>query len=98
MEELDKCNDKNREFVCSCSKAYLSYAALFTHIKHKHNGQVHPTLSRPLDPLSGPVPNAKEEDLRNRVPTKMPVSKISKLCLVLGFRVPTKICLISSWK
>ena len=27
---------KSRDFICSCGKAYLSYAALFTHIKQKH--------------------------------------------------------------
>ena len=31
---------KNRNFICSCGKAYLSYAALFTHIKQKHDGKV----------------------------------------------------------
>ena len=41
MEELDRTSEKNREFVCACGKAYLSYAALFTHIKQKHNGQVY---------------------------------------------------------
>lgn len=25
------------EFVCLCGKAYLSYAAAYTHIKYKHN-------------------------------------------------------------
>lgn len=29
-----------RSFVCSCGKDYLSYAALFTHIKQKHDGKV----------------------------------------------------------
>jgi hypothetical protein len=32
--------EKNRNFICSCGKAYLSYAALFTHIKQKHGGKV----------------------------------------------------------
>ncbi len=27
---------KAREFGCPCGKSYLSYAALFTHIKQKH--------------------------------------------------------------
>lgn len=31
---------KNREFICACGKNYLSYAALFTHIKQKHDGKV----------------------------------------------------------
>lgn len=27
---------KSRDYICACGKAYLSYAALFTHIKQKH--------------------------------------------------------------
>ena len=27
-----------RNFVCGCSKAYLSYPALYTHVKNKHDG------------------------------------------------------------
>lgn len=29
-----------RNFKCPCGKSYLSYPALFTHIKLKHNGKV----------------------------------------------------------
>lgn len=38
--ELEALQSKNRNFICSCQKAYLSYAALFTHIKQKHGGKV----------------------------------------------------------
>lgn len=31
---------KNRDFACACGKKYFSYAALFTHIKQKHDGKV----------------------------------------------------------
>ena len=31
---------KPRNFKCPCGKTYLSYAALFTHIKQKHEGKV----------------------------------------------------------
>ena len=31
----------NRDFKCPCGKSYLSYPALFTHVKQKHNGKVH---------------------------------------------------------
>ena len=31
---------KARDFKCPCGKTYLSYAALFTHIKQKHDGKV----------------------------------------------------------
>lgn len=30
----------NRNFICGCGKSYLSYPALYTHIKQKHNGIV----------------------------------------------------------
>ena len=30
----------NRDYICPCGKSYLSYPALFTHIKIKHNGRV----------------------------------------------------------
>lgn len=29
---------KKRNYVCGCGKNYLSYAALYTHAKTKHNG------------------------------------------------------------
>ncbi len=33
-------NDQNkRDFNCGCGKRYLSYPALYTHIKTKHNGK-----------------------------------------------------------
>ncbi len=33
-------NDCNgRDYVCGCGKTYLSYPALYTHIKTKHNGK-----------------------------------------------------------
>lgn len=33
-------NDANgRDYVCGCGKTYLSYPALYTHIKTKHNGK-----------------------------------------------------------
>ena len=34
-----KRNDlENRDFTCGCGKAYLSYPALYTHLKQKHKG------------------------------------------------------------
>lgn len=29
----------NRNFTCGCGKAYLSYPALYTHLKQKHDGK-----------------------------------------------------------
>lgn len=40
MNEEDPSNLKSRDFICACGKNYLSYAALFTHIKQKHEGKV----------------------------------------------------------
>ena len=30
--------DQDKKFVCGCKKTYLSYAALYTHTKVKHQG------------------------------------------------------------
>lgn len=47
---------KHREFICPCGKGYFSYAALFTHVKQKHQGKVLlPPLSPP-DRSSSPNP------------------------------------------
>ena len=27
-----------RNYLCGCGKAYLSYPALYTHVKNKHTG------------------------------------------------------------
>ena len=29
----------NRNYTCGCGKSYLSYPALYTHLKQKHNGK-----------------------------------------------------------
>ena len=31
-------DDQGRDYICGCGKKYLSYPALYTHIKTKHNG------------------------------------------------------------
>jgi len=31
---------EGRDFVCFCGKAYLSYSALYTHSKVKHNEKI----------------------------------------------------------
>lgn len=31
-------DEDGRDFLCGCGKRYLSYPALYTHIKTKHNG------------------------------------------------------------
>ena len=32
-------DEEGRDYQCGCGKRYLSYPALYTHIKTKHNGQ-----------------------------------------------------------
>lgn len=44
----------NRDYICPCGKSYLSYPALFTHIKIKHNGRVYLDIDRHQDKLSSP--------------------------------------------
>ena len=34
-----KNDNQGRDFRCGCGKRYLSYPALYTHIKTKHNGE-----------------------------------------------------------
>lgn len=40
MEDDDASQLKTRDYICACGKNYLSYPALFTHIKQKHDGKV----------------------------------------------------------
>lgn len=35
-----KPRDADRAYGCPCGKTYLSYPALFTHVKQKHEGKV----------------------------------------------------------
>lgn len=48
MSADSKNSDTKRQYGCPCGKTYLSYPALFTHVKHKHNGKVRFLLCRPL--------------------------------------------------
>ena len=36
--------EAERKFGCPCGKWYLSYPALFTHVKQKHDGKVEGVL------------------------------------------------------
>lgn len=38
LKRRSKKDKIGRNFVCGCQKKYLSYPALYTHIKTKHNG------------------------------------------------------------
>lgn len=63
---------KNREFICACGKNYLSYAALFTHIKQKHDGKVLIYLFRRQGLLLDP-----DQKEREAVPARTLMLKIS---------------------
>ena len=39
--------EAERKFGCPCGKWYLSYPALFTHVKQKHDGKVNNILGSP---------------------------------------------------
>jgi len=36
-KRVRNCNGQ-RDYICGCSKAYLSYPAIYTHVRNKHNG------------------------------------------------------------
>lgn len=67
----DYANYKNREFICACGKNYLSYAALFTHIKQKHEGKVTSLLLRHRAPSYAQDHKGREDAL-----AKIPMWKI----------------------
>lgn len=52
----------NRDYICPCGKSYLSYPALFTHIKIKHNGRVKDDLDRHQDKSSSRAPSTPTEE------------------------------------
>ncbi len=63
---------KPRNFKCPCGKSYLSYAALFTHIKQKHEGKVTPYSPRLPEKSSNLLPFTKNEvglpSSQNKIP------------------------------
>ncbi len=69
MEEEEVGNQKTRDFICACGKNYLSYAALFTHIKQKHDGKVCFKLFQ----APGPIVRPRSERKRGR-PRKNPLN------------------------
>ena len=38
MKRKLKVKTAQRNYICGCSKSYLSYPALYTHVKIKHDG------------------------------------------------------------
>ncbi len=72
-------DQEGRSFLCTCGKRYLSYAALYWHIKVKHNG---------IDPFNNkPLPNKKLMQQQNQhiltnddgVPTSIVVAGSKKV-------------------
>lgn len=37
---------QNRDYKCPCGKNYLSYPALYTHVKQKHGDEIDDYMSR----------------------------------------------------
>jgi len=62
QEQQHQTNHQNRTFICSCGKDYLSYPALFTHIKQKHSGKV----SHYLFQAPGPIERPRSDRKRGR--------------------------------
>lgn len=52
----------DRPYICPCGKNYLSYPALFTHIKSKHDGNVNFVILSLQVKLSDLKPIIKEVD------------------------------------
>lgn len=65
---------QERPYKCPCGKSYLSYPALFTHVKQKHQGNV---------PLLPPSPQEKSSDpelpTNEEGPGKTPTNPPNKL-------------------
>lgn len=40
MDSCKKIRKTGKSFTCKCGKKYLSYPALYTHIKKKHEGKL----------------------------------------------------------
>ncbi len=46
-------SEGSRDYVCGCSKAYLSYPALYTHVRNKHDNVM---------PIGTKIPNRRHSD------------------------------------
>jgi hypothetical protein len=70
LEDIENSNKayfdrlKPRDYICACGKAYLSYPALFTHIKQKHDGSVSIFLFSPLVKLPSLAVSIQNEEDR----------------------------------
>lgn len=64
-ERRSKDDNSKRNYVCGCGKMYLSYAALYTHAKVKHNG-VFPEGTTTLHKKKQGRPKVVVSDLRKK--------------------------------
>lgn len=77
---------RHRDFICPCGKGYFSYAALFTHVKQKHQGKVRsPTLSLP-DRSSSPNHRTSAAGPRSPLPAAPPDAAARIRCRPAGAR------------
>lgn len=65
-ERRSKDDNSKRNYVCGCGKMYLSYAALYTHAKVKHNG-VFPEGTTTLHKKKQGRPKVVVADLRKKI-------------------------------
>ena len=71
----------NRDYICPCGKSYLSYPALFTHIKQKHNGRVIYSLLRLLGKLlslNQKMERVEEDQNKDKIMTQKVKLKIRR--------------------
>lgn len=84
---------KPRDYKCPCGKTYLSYAALFTHIKQKHDGKVTQLPRRlqakspspPLNTKKGAGPPSNPNSKRKTTKKPILISRLPALirCFLL---------------
>ena len=55
-------DSEHRNYICGCGKSYLSYPALYTHLKQKHEGKM---------PLGTTMPQMSNKHTRGRPKTKV---------------------------
>lgn len=72
----------SRDYKCPCGKTYLSNAAIFTHIRQKHNGVVKIILLRPQDQFRNQKGKAREEEGHHQK-TKKPQNPMKMKHLII---------------
>ena len=75
MEHLDNYDsplfeERERSFGCPCGKTYMSYPALYTHVKNKHDGKVFSILIQAPGQLRKPTASARKKSQDNLAASK----------------------------